>query len=80
MPIQRQILSGAPRVAAQLRSPVVRSVVQRRLASSGPPKAGENAFIRERQAVKDHAGATTGEISRSLDGMRPPRKLICVSY
>ncbi|KAK0655441.1 cytochrome c oxidase, subunit VIa [Cercophora newfieldiana] len=50
--IQRQLLL---RGRALLRSPVL----QRRLASS-TPKAGEkNAFLRERQAVKDHAAATT---------------------
>ncbi|KAK0633686.1 cytochrome c oxidase subunit VIa-domain-containing protein [Immersiella caudata] len=55
---QHRLLRGAPRFAAQLRSPVIRSVMQRRLASS-TPQAGENAFVRERQAVKEHAGATT---------------------
>jgi cytochrome c oxidase subunit 6a len=58
MSMQRQLLRGAPRLAAQLRSPVIRSVMQRRLASS-TPQAGENAFVRERQAVKEHAAATT---------------------
>lgn len=53
---QRQILRGAPRFAVRLRSPVV----QRRLASS-TPQAGENAFVRERRAVKEHAAGTTGE-------------------
>lgn len=53
---QRQLLRGAPRFAARLRSPVV----QRRLASS-TPQAGENAFVRERRAVKEHAAGTTGE-------------------
>ncbi|KUI72758.1 Cytochrome c oxidase subunit 6A, mitochondrial [Cytospora mali] len=48
---QRQILRSAPRF---LRAPA-----QRRLMSSGPVKAGENAFIKERQAVKDHAAGTT---------------------
>jgi len=57
---QRQLLRGAPRVAAQLRSPAVRSMVQRRLAST-TPQAGENAFVRERRAVKEHAAGTTGE-------------------
>lgn len=42
----------APRVAAQLRAPA-----QRRLASS----ATENAFIKERQHIKEHAAGTTGE-------------------
>jgi len=57
MPMQRQLF-GAARFA-------VRSAMQRRLASSSP-QAGENAFIRERQAVKEHAAATTGEISEPL--------------
>ena len=65
MPMQRQLF-GAARFAAQLRSPAVRSVMQRRLASSSP-QAGENAFIRERQAVKEHAAATTGEIPNLSD-------------
>jgi hypothetical protein len=60
MSFQRQLLRGAPRFTAQLRSPVIRSVMQRRLASS-TPQAGENAFVRERKAVKEHAAATTGE-------------------
>ncbi|KAI1137461.1 COX6A-domain-containing protein [Hypoxylon sp. FL0543] len=55
---QRQILRAAPRLAAQLRAanaPVFRSALQRRLASTST----ENAFIKERQAVKEHAAATT---------------------
>jgi hypothetical protein len=51
---QRQILRSAPRF---LRSPAV----QRRFMSSPAPKAGENAFIKEREAVKHHAAGTTGE-------------------
>ena len=53
---QRQLLRGGSRIAAQLRSPVV----QRRLASS-TPQAGENAFVRERRHVKEHAGGSAGE-------------------
>ncbi|KAI3398623.1 hypothetical protein diail_8971 [Diaporthe ilicicola] len=49
---QRQILRSAPRF---LRSPAV----QRRFMSSPAPKAGENAFIKEREAVKHHAAGTT---------------------
>lgn len=48
----RQIIQR--RLAAQL------APAQRRLASTG---ASENAFIRERRAVKEHAQATTGELS-----------------
>jgi cytochrome c oxidase subunit 6a len=52
---QRQIFRAAPRVAAQLRAPALRvTPLQRRLAST------ENAFIKEREAVKAHASATTG--------------------
>lgn len=51
------------RAAAQLRSPVARRAVQKRFASSeGAFKGAEdNAFNRERKAVKDHAAATSGE-------------------
>ncbi|KAI1391931.1 COX6A-domain-containing protein [Hypoxylon trugodes] len=52
---QRQILRATPRLTAQLRAantPVFRSALQRRFAS-------ENAFVKERQAVKEHAAATT---------------------
>ncbi|RKU41999.1 Cytochrome c oxidase subunit 6A, mitochondrial [Coniochaeta pulveracea] len=48
----RQTIRQAPRFAAQLRTPA-----QRRLASTG--SSGENAFVRERRAVKEHAQATT---------------------
>ncbi|EOO01347.1 putative cytochrome c oxidase subunit protein [Phaeoacremonium minimum UCRPA7] len=54
-------MRAAPRFASQLRSPAVRSALQRRLMSS--PAAGsstENAFVRERKAVKEHAASTTG--------------------
>jgi len=44
------------RAARQLRAPA-----QRRLASSTPAKAGENAFLKEREDIKHHAHATTGE-------------------
>ncbi|KAH8907526.1 cytochrome c oxidase-like protein [Coniochaeta sp. PMI_546] len=49
----RQMLRQAPRLGAQLRAPVMRNVVQRRLAST------ENSFIKERQAVKEHAATST---------------------
>lgn len=63
---QRQIMRSAPRF---LRSPAV----QRRFMSSPAPKAGENAFVKEREAVKEHAAGTTGESSRGPDedGGRP---------
>ncbi|KAK3336968.1 cytochrome c oxidase, subunit VIa [Cercophora scortea] len=41
------------RAAAQLRTPAVRSTVQRRFAST------ETAFSRERRHVKEHAGEST---------------------
>ncbi|KAI1483430.1 hypothetical protein K445DRAFT_318126 [Daldinia sp. EC12] len=57
MVFQRQLLRATPRLATQLRAanstPVFRSALQRRMAST------ENAFIKERQAVKEHAAATT---------------------
>ncbi|KAK1768928.1 putative cytochrome c oxidase subunit protein [Phialemonium atrogriseum] len=55
---QRQMFRLAPRLAAQLRAPAARTVVQRRLASSAG-QSTENAFIRERKAVKEHAASTT---------------------
>lgn len=61
---QRQVLRSAPRF---LRAPA-----QRRLMSAGPAKAGENAFIKERQAVKEHASESTGELTsgEQLDAAR----------
>ena len=46
------------RCASQMRTPA-----QRRLASSGTTAPGmkDNAFNRERQAVKEHAAATSGK-------------------
>lgn len=46
---QRQIVRAAPRFTAQLRAQA-----QRRFAST------ENQFVRERQAVKEHARETVG--------------------
>lgn len=51
------------RFATTLRSPAVRSQFQRRFAStenSAFKGAEDNAFNRERKAVKDHAAATSG--------------------
>ncbi|KAI1161445.1 cytochrome c oxidase, subunit VIa [Nemania serpens] len=59
MVFQRQILRATPRLAAQLRAPAVRSTIQRRLAST------ENQFVKERQAVQDHA-AGTSELWRKI--------------
>lgn len=53
------------RAAAPLRSSAVRSAFQRRFAStesSGFTGAQDNAFNRERKAVKDHAAATSGQL------------------
>jgi cytochrome c oxidase subunit 6a len=49
------------RAAAQLRSPIARRVFQRRLASTEQSGFPDNAFNRERKAVKDHAAASSGE-------------------
>ncbi|KAA6408231.1 MAG: cytochrome c oxidase subunit VIa [Lasallia pustulata] len=59
---QRSLLRASQRVSQQIQSPAIRSSFQRRLASSsGPPLTGpaDNAFNRERQAVKAHAAATS---------------------
>jgi hypothetical protein len=59
---QRTFLRASQRATQQLRSPVLRSNLQRRFASteklSGP---ADNAFNRERQAVKHHAAETSGK-------------------
>lgn len=49
--LQREILRNAPRF--------LRATAQRRLMSSGAAKAGESAFAKERQAVKEHAAGST---------------------
>ena len=59
---QRQLTRLAPRLAAQIRTPAARNLVQRRMASS-TGQSTENEFVRERQAVQDHAAATTGKHS-----------------
>ncbi|KAI9813157.1 MAG: Cytochrome c oxidase subunit 6A, mitochondrial [Thelocarpon impressellum] len=59
---QQTLLRASRRCAGQLRPSPIRAPVQRRLASSGPasvPGAKDNAFNRERQAIKDHAAATS---------------------
>ncbi|CAG8958855.1 hypothetical protein HYFRA_00011808 [Hymenoscyphus fraxineus] len=59
---QRTMLRSTQRFAANLRSPAVRKPFQRRFASaenSGLHGAEDNAFNRERKAVKDHAAATS---------------------
>ena len=62
---QRTMLRASQRFASQLRSPAVRTPFQRRFAStesSGFVGAEDNAFNRERKAVKDHAAATSGAL------------------
>ncbi|KAH6874953.1 putative cytochrome c oxidase subunit VIa [Thelonectria olida] len=63
MSAARQLTRTVPRFAAQLRTPA-----QRRLASS----ATENAFIKEREHIKEHAKGTT-ELWRkiSIYGVAP---------
>ncbi|KAJ5624612.1 hypothetical protein N7510_000921 [Penicillium lagena] len=58
---QRPIARLSQRAAQQLRSAPVRSTVQRRFNSSNVPSwAADNAFNREREAVKHHAAQTSG--------------------
>ncbi|THV72506.1 hypothetical protein D6D27_09582 [Aureobasidium pullulans] len=59
---QRNVLRASQRFAAQLRSPAIRTPFQRRFASTESSAfhgAEDNAFNRERKAVKDHAAATS---------------------
>ncbi|MCJ1298173.1 Cytochrome c oxidase subunit 6A, mitochondrial [Hypocenomyce scalaris] len=59
---QRSLVRASQRISPQVRSPAIRSSFQRRLAhDSGPELSGpaDNAFNRERQAVKAHAAATS---------------------
>ena len=67
------------RLSQRLRSPVTRSALQRRFESTKLPSPGmklegaaDNAFNRERAAVKAHAQATTGEwFFRSSEELSP---------
>lgn len=57
------------RAAAPLRSQAVRQAIQKRLAHAEaklPAGIQNNAFNRERQAVKDHAAATSGKLRNSM--------------
>lgn len=57
------MLRTSQRLASQLRSLAVRQPFQRRFASTENTAfhgAEDNAFNRERKAVKDHAAATSG--------------------
>lgn len=49
------------------RTPVLRQTIQRRFAHEGPKFEGaaDNAFNRERAAVKAHAAGSTGEFYAS---------------
>ncbi|KAK2800854.1 hypothetical protein FQN50_007995 [Emmonsiellopsis sp. PD_5] len=61
---QRSALRLAQRAGRPLRSSPIRSTVQRRFASTEEqklPTFPDNAFNRERAAVKAHAAATSGE-------------------
>ncbi|MCJ1245828.1 Cytochrome c oxidase subunit 6A, mitochondrial [Trapelia coarctata] len=59
---QRPLARTFQRALSQVRSPIIRQTLQRRFAhSEGPPLTGaaDNAFNRERAAVKAHAAATS---------------------
>lgn len=60
---QRAIQRQSQRFASQLRSPAIRTPAQRRFASTENAFKGaeDNAFNRERKAVKDHAAGSSGE-------------------
>lgn len=60
---QRPIARLSQSAAQQLRSAPARSTLQRRFNSSTPEVpswASDNAFNREREAVKHHAASTSG--------------------
>ena len=61
----QSLLRGPQRIILQIRSlSANRSLLQRRFAHIEGPQltgAADNAFNRERQAVKAHAAATSGE-------------------
>ena len=70
---QRSLLRATQRVDALTRTPAIRANIQRRLASSNTPPltgAADNAFNRERQAVKAHAAATSGQSSEWLSSYK----------
>lgn len=63
---QRSLLRASQRYGQQLRSQPVRSKFQRRFASSqGSHGAEDNAFNRERAAVKQHAAESSGQFLTS---------------
>ncbi len=65
---QRPLARAVQRAGALVRSPILRQTLQRRFAhAEGPPLTGaaDNAFNRERAAVKAHAAATSGRLPSS---------------
>ena len=73
---QRTILRASERAGQPLRSPVLRSTIQRRFASGEGVKLtgpADNAFNRERQAVKQHAAATSGASDVALQSAEESR-------
>jgi len=61
--LSRQILRASQRVSQQAKFPILRQGIQRRFASHEPAKLTgpmDNAFNRERMAVKQHAAASSG--------------------
>lgn len=65
---QPSILRASHLARQQFRATVFRNVLQRRFASTEPPKLVgpmDNAFNRERLAVKQHAAQSAGELSLS---------------
>lgn len=68
--LSRQIFVRTfPRVSQQCRSTALRQTLQRRFASSNEPPltgAADNAFNRERRAVKAHAAASSGKLLNHL--------------
>ena len=72
---QRSILGASQPFALRTRTPAFRSGLQQRFATTeAPPLTGaaDNAFNRERRAVKAHAAATSGKLffieSAAVDG------------
>ena len=62
--LSRQILRAPQRASQQTRSPILRQTLQRRFASNEPTKLTgpmDNAFNRERMAVKQHAAESAGK-------------------
>ncbi|KZF20495.1 putative cytochrome c oxidase subunit VIa [Xylona heveae TC161] len=62
---QRTLLRASQRAGQQLRAPVMRSTIQRRFESTSFRGPQDNAFNRERAAVKQHA-AQSSELWRKL--------------